>query len=120
VADVQVKPVDWQAIVGAVLKGETEDLNALLDRVDDENSLTRYYLYVKWMDAATPRPGAQDAPTDWPPWRSEWFVQYERFTKEFVEDFVATQTTRPLNILVTNDPYGEVGYYELDEFSFGG
>ena len=59
---VQVKDSDWEAIVGAVLRGSTEELKPTLDRVDSENSLTRYYLYVKWQEAGVPRPGPQARP----------------------------------------------------------
>lgn len=114
--DVAVKPADWEALVGAVLKGETDNLNVLLDRVDEENELTRYYLYVRWMDGAAPRPGPDAPIQDWPPWGSDWFSSYERFTKQFVEDYVGRQTSNAIYIIVTEDPAGEVGWFTLDEF----
>lgn len=115
-SDVTVKLADWEALVGAVLKGETDDLNVLLDRVDAENDLTRHYLYVRWMDAAVPRPGPDAPIEDWPPWRSAWFSSYERFTKQFIEDYVARQTSKAIYIIVTSDPAGDVGWYTLDDF----
>ena len=115
-SNVTVKSADWESLVGAVLKQETDDLNTLLTRVDAQNSLNRYYLYVKWQDAGAKRPGPDDPIQDWPPWGFDWFVSYSRFTKDFVEDFVARQSTNPLTILVTDDPAGEVGWYLLEDF----
>ena len=113
---VSITDDDWQALVGAILKDETDDLNVLLERVDNQNSLTRYYIYIKWMDGAAPRPGEQQPIEEWPPWVTDWFVQYTPFTKEWVEDYVASRTTNPIYILVTDDPAGDVGWYELDVF----
>ena len=115
-ADVTVSEADWAAVVGAVFKEDTDELNVLFDRVDKANSLTRYYLYAKWMDGAAKRPGPDDEFEDWPPWVSEWFVQYEAFTRAFVEDYVATRTDNAIYTLVTDDPEGEVGWYELEDF----
>lgn len=113
---VTVSDLDWESLVGAILKDETGDLSSLLDRVDADNSLTRYYLYVKWLDGAAPRPGPQQPIEDWPPWVFEWFVSYSPFTRDWVEEFVASQTSNPIYILVTDDPAGKVGWYELDKF----
>jgi hypothetical protein len=113
---VSVKDEDWEALVGAILKEETDDLNVLLTRVDEENSLTRYYLYIKWQDAGAKRPAPGDEITDWPPWRFAWFISYTQFTEEFVTDYVDGQTDHALAILVTDDPSGEVGWFTVEDF----
>jgi len=118
VADVVVKEADWESIVGAVLKNDTDDLNQVLDRVDQENELRRYYLYIKWQDGDVRRPGPDDPIEDWPPWVFDWFTSYEPFTAEWVREYVARRTSNAIYILVTDDPSGEVGWYELEEFSF--
>lgn len=115
-ASISLDLLDWSSIVGAILRQEVDDLNALLGKIDRDNDLTRYYLYVKWQDAAVPRPGPDAPIQDWPPWRMEWFTAYEPFTRQFVEEFVDRQTSKALYILVTDDPSGDVGWYTLEEF----
>jgi hypothetical protein len=113
---VLVSDEDWESLVGSVLKEDTDELDTLLRRVDTQNSLTRYYLGIKWLDGAAPRPGDQQPIEEWPPWVSDWFVSYSPFTKEWVEEYVASRTTNPIYILVTKDPSREIGWYELDVF----
>jgi hypothetical protein len=113
---VTVSDADWAALVGSVLKEDTGELTTVFDRVDNQNDLTRYYLYIKWQEGGARRPGPNDPITDWPPWLFQWFVQYERFTREFVDDFLEREAINPIYVLVTDDPSGEVGWYTLDEF----
>jgi hypothetical protein len=107
----------WEAIVVAVLTGETSGLTTILNDIDRSHSLTRYYLFVKWLDLTQPQETNNGEVTgDWPPAYTHSFVSYSPFTKTFVEDFVAGQTTRSAHILCTDDPNGDTGWKEIDVF----
>lgn len=98
--------------ISDVLSPQLTVLKEVLDQADTDNSLTRYYLCIKWHDLSA-RPADYD---DYPPVEEATLYSYTAFTKQFVEDFVEEQTARSANILVTDDPSGNVGWLELDVY----
>ena len=89
-----------------------DSLRPLLTTIDSENSLQRYYLSVSWNDLSA-RPADY---AEYPPTEEGQLYSYTAFTKAFVISFVEAQTTRYANILVTDDPSGNVGWQAIDVY----
>lgn len=87
-------------------------LKTALAATDSTNTLTRHYMWVKWYDLSA-RPADYE---DYPPQIEESLYSYTAFTRQYIVDFVLSQTPSYANILVTNDPSGQVGWMELDIF----
>ena len=113
---VSVNEKDWEAIVVAILTGQLDGISTILDKVDKNNGLIRYYLYVKWLDLTAPKVVNGQTVVDWPPERTASFISYSPFTRNYVEEFVKGQTTHYAYIQCTDDPAGKAGWKEIDEF----
>lgn len=124
-ADITMAQVDYSAVVAiyetlknselstnSTLQPLLNELKDILNRTDVANTLTRYYLSVKWYDL-TANPADHE---NYPPELEEKLHSYTAFTKQYVIDFVESQTNRYANILVTDDPSGNVGWKDLDTF----
>ena len=108
----------WLAIVSSIVLDNTTGMADTLADVDTANGLTRYYLWVSWLDRNAPKYDGADPVLNWPPQEqtSEPFIAYSPFTQAFVEEYVAAQTSQYVYILVTDDPAGQAGWKELSVF----
>jgi hypothetical protein len=94
------------------LKPHIDSLKTLLEDVDDANSITRYYIGVRWDDLSVRAADYED----YPPQQEELFHSYTAFTEQWVLDFVEAQTVHYANVLVTDDPSGNVGWVTVSAF----
>ena len=115
---ITITDAQWLAIVSSILSGSTTGMKDMLDEIDETNGLTRYYLWVRWLDRSAPRYDGADPVLNWPPQEEtdEPFIAYSPFTQAFVEEYVAAQTSDYAYILVTDDSAGQAGWKELDVF----
>lgn len=92
-------------------------LSAFLADIERANNITRYSLWVRWQDPTAPLPPGVRFPTSWPP-SLQYFIQLltRPITYTDVTTLVASRTPNALNILVTKDPAGLVGWAKLDDY----
>jgi len=115
---VTLTDAQWLAIVNSILLETTTGMKPTLDEIDTANGLVRHYLWIRWLDRNAPRFDGPDPVLNWPPQEATDtpFIAYSSFTRTFVEEYVATQTSQPVYIQVTDDPAGQAGWKELDVF----
>jgi len=83
-----------------------------LEGLERTNSITRYFLYVRWRDRARPVFENRD---DWPPTMTTTLARYTSpWTYEDVIAAVAAYTSNYFSIQVTEDRTGTVGWTDLD------
>lgn len=104
----------YDALLYAALRGDVSEVRRVLQRVADDNATTRYRLHLQWVDAdiRVPPRGV----TSWPPVEREVLVLDRPIERADVTDFVSRRTARPVDILVTPDPDGVVGWTTIDHF----
>lgn len=85
--------------------------------IDKRNGLTRYFLFVRWQEAKPALPPTTDFPAVWPP---AYKMKLERTDRPIAQDDVtkalSTRAKDPQNILVTQDPAGNVGWTKGEDY----
>jgi hypothetical protein len=90
-------------------------IDAFVQDIDRTNDVQRYTLQVRWQDPGQPLPMGVSFPDVWPPELQTMITRTDRpIARTDVTDAVGKLSTRPLNILVTSDPGGLVGWSTLD------
>ncbi len=112
----------YEALVALSRKGttnedETRSLEAFLRSIEKANGIARYFLLVQWQEAHQPLPASTQFPQTWPP---EMRAAIEFISRPIargdVDALLAARAKSPVNVLVTNDPAGIVGWTQLDKY----
>ena len=92
-------------------------LEAFLKDIEKANGVTRYSLWVRWQDPTAPLPPGVRFPLTWPP-PLQQFIQFvsRPISKTDVLMLVSQRTPNALNIFVTPDPAGLLGWSKVNEF----
>lgn len=112
----------WNAIVAHLrlaeeaYPGKLFEIEQLIAGIERENGVVTYVVWVRWRDANSPQPSADENPAEWPPTLTAAINQTSPVTKATIEAFVAQRTTRPAGIWVTRDPAGQVGWMKLGAY----
>lgn len=118
----QLPQQDYEALIalarkGAVAADEQRRLDNFLRRIEKDNGITRYALWVQWQEQDQPLPPAARFPEKWPPEMRFYLELISRpIARVDVEAVVKQKARKPTNILVTRDPGAIVGWATLDQF----
>ena len=121
-ADLTLQQEQYEALIALARKGTTNEgearaLDAFLRSLEVANGITRHFVLVQWQEAAQPLPPSTNFPGKWPP---ELRASIELITRPIaradVDALVAARAKSPINVLVTSDPGGIVGWTQLDKF----
>lgn len=102
---------------GADTPDKKRVLENFLKSIDVANGVSRYVLLVQWQEAGAPPPATADFPTSWPPNMRLLLERADRpIAKSDVTKAVDAKASQPIEILVTKDVGGVVGWTKLDDF----
>lgn len=92
-------------------------LGDFLVGIEEANGITRYFLWVRWQEVGRIHPANQPFPENWPP-TQEAKIERLNFpvSRATVEAVVADRSKNPTNILVSEDPGGELGWTSIDQY----
>jgi hypothetical protein len=92
-------------------------LDAALQDIEKSNGITRYSLCIRWQNPTAPLPPGTNFPKTWPE-NLQYFLQFisRPITKADVLAIVAQKTSNAINIMVTPDPAGLLGWTKVDLF----
>lgn len=87
--------------------------------VDRENGVRRYLLHIRWINVGGQIPSRVELGLVWPA-TSTYTLRKEDtpISRLEVDEVLAANATNPVSVMVTKDPNGEVGWTELDVYSF--
>lgn len=102
---------------GTVNQQQAIVLDAFLVDIEKANGITRYSLWVRWQDPNAPLPPGTNFPSVWPPYL-QTFIQFisRPISKTDVMDFVKQKAPKAVNIMVTPDPAGLLGWSKVEEY----
>jgi hypothetical protein len=102
---------------GSIDQQKVNVLSAFLKKVEQENNITRSSLWIRWQDPTAPLPLGVRFPETWPPNLQRFLQLLTRpIAKTDVMTIVTAQTPNAINIMVTPDPAGLVGWTQLSAF----
>ena len=108
----------YDALINAGLEGNTSAIESLRSTIDGANSITRYRLNIRWQDVGGSPPPTIELGKGWPP-ELTFLLELERpIAKEDVLVTVSAQANNPVDIHVTPDVTGAVGWTLIDDFDF--
>ncbi len=102
---------------GADTPDKKRVLENFLKNIDKANNVSRYVLLVQWQEANAPLPKNADFPTTWPPSMRYLIERADRpIAKSDVMKVVKEKASNPVEVLVTKDTGGVVGWTKVDDF----
>jgi len=116
---------EWEALVsfaraGSTSTEQTRQIDAYLRTVENRNNIKRYYLVVQWKEAGYPLPPTAKFPSPWPPELRFTLERTDRpIARADVEKVLSIKAKKPVTVLVTTDPGGELGWQPIDTYFQG-
>jgi hypothetical protein len=97
---------------------DRDELVALQKSIDTANGVRRFLLVIRWMERGGKTPSRIEIGKGWPPTQT-FTLQLDRpISRTDVDNVLSTQAKNAVYPTVTNDELGEVGWTELDLWSF--
>ncbi len=116
-ATITMTRAQYDALLAAALVADPT-VKTLGKTIDKANGITRYILQIRWQDmGGTPLRRIELGK----PWPEEltYKLELERpIARADVNTVLATQASNPVEVWVTPDPDGLVGWTEIDSYSF--
>jgi hypothetical protein len=112
----------YEALVAMSRRGCADEnalrrLDDFLQLIERQNEIVRSLVVVQWQEADEPLPPGTDFPEVWPPeLRRQVELVGRQVARADVERVVAQASRNPVNVMVTRDPAGILGYTTLDDF----
>ena len=89
----------------------------LIEKIEKENSLTRYYLALRWKDRESNEYSPSQYQDEWPPTRTAVLSRYtSAWTYDEVMGAIRNTTPHPFSIEVTTDRSALVGWTDIDTY----
>lgn len=102
---------------GSINTERARQLDEFLRTIEKANGVTRSLVWVQWQEIDSPLPPGTVFPEKWPPeMRKKIELVTRLVSRADVDTMLAAQARNPINVLVTKDPAGVLGYIELDDF----
>jgi len=116
---ITITRAQYDALLALASASDPSAAYQLQKAIDATNSITRYILNIRWQEmGGTPPPRINLSTTGWPPTQT-YRLELERPIERADVDVALKQAaTNPVDVHVTSDPAGKVGWYELDAYSF--
>lgn len=121
-ADLTLSQQDYESLIalarkGATSVGEVRALDAFLKSIETKNNITRHGLWIQWQEVGKQVPITASFPTSWPPELRFYLELLSRpIAKSDVVAVLAKKAIKPLNVLVTPDPAGIVGWTTMESY----
>lgn len=113
---------EYAALVALARKGcanadQTVGLEQYLKAIEKREGVQRYLLWVQWQETGVGLPLGTRFPDKWPPELRYLIERLDRpIAKSDVASALAQRAKKPLEVMVTDDPAGLVGWTKLDQY----
>ena len=102
---------------GATTQTKQLELDQWLKLIERSNGVTRDFIWVQWQELSAPLPSGTRFPEEWPErLRRTIELTTRRIARADVEQVLEQYANSPIEILVTPDPAGIVGWKSLDAY----
>lgn len=121
-ADFTLTQEQYEALVslsrrGATTESSLRQLEVFLRSIEKANGVTRYFLLVQWQESNQALPPTAEFPKVWPPELRATIELISRpIARADVDALIKKKAKQPVNVLVTTDPAGVVGWTQLDKY----
>lgn len=113
----------YEALISLARGGAENDahkltqLDQFLKSIERANGITRGFLMIQWQERSAPLPAGTQFPAKWPPKLRKVIELISRpIAKADVDAVIAQFASEPLDVLVTQDPAGLVGWTPVDDY----
>jgi hypothetical protein len=113
---------EYDALVALALEGATteerkREISSFVGFIDEANDIVRRTLWVQWQETDTPLPAGIRFPETWPPEMRKKIERRDRdIGREDVKKVLEQYAVRPINVMVTNDIGGILGWTLLADY----
>ena len=121
--DFRLTQEEYEALLALARRGvtgnsqKTVDLDQWLHQIESRNGVIRYFLMVQWQEVSAPLPTGARFPDVWPEKLRRTIEFISRpIAKADVEALLAKYASEPIEVLVTPDPNGLLGWTPVDSY----
>jgi len=114
---------EYEALVAFARVGAAGDssktiaLDQFLKSIERNNNVTRYFLWIQWQEKSAPLPAGTRFPEVWPERQRKYIELISRpIAKVDVQAVLDAYANDPVEVLVTPDPNGLVGWTPIDSY----
>ena len=102
---------------GSVNQNVSAELETWLRDLERRNGVQRYFLLVQWQELGSVLPAGTKFPEVWPPsLRAQITLTTRPSCAQDVQDLLRNRARRPVEVLVTTDPAGILGWTKLEDY----
>lgn len=102
---------------GTMNQDLSRKLESFLRLIEEGNDIERHFLWVQWQEADQSLPPTVQFPDKWPPeLRTSIELTTRPIAKADVDAVLAKKARTPMNVLVTKDPAGILGWTQVESF----
>ena len=102
---------------GASTPDQSRSLNNFLEQIEKASGIKRYKLWIQWQETDQPLPPTAQFPHSWPPEMRYYLELLSRpIIKSDVTDVLTAKARKPVNVLVTPDSGGVLGWMTADMY----
>jgi len=95
-------------------------INAFIQEIEKANDITRSFLWVQWQEMDYALPPTARFPDKWPPELRFSIERSDRaLSRADIEKVLAVKARKPVTVMVTTDPGGELGWIAIDDYFQG-
>ncbi len=118
-ATVTMTRAQYDALVAAGIEGDETEVKRLQKLIDDANSIKRYRLFIRWQDVGGQAPATIELGKGWPE-QQTYLLEKETLpiAREDVDEVISIQAENAVDVQVTLDVNGVVGWTLVDDFDF--
>lgn len=121
--DITLSQEEYEALIALARRGtsgdsqKTVELDVWLHRIERNNGIVRHFLMVQWQEASAPLPQGTRFPEVWPQKLRKTIEFISRpIAKADVEAVLEKYASEPVEVLVTPDPNGLLGWTPIDSY----
>lgn len=95
-------------------------INVFIQDIEKTNEVVRSFLWVQWQETDYALPPTARFPDKWPPDLRFSIERTDRvLCRADVEKVLAIKAKKPVTVLVTTDPGGELGWVPINDYFRG-
>lgn len=103
---------------GQVDQSKALALDTFLKKIEKDNGVERYAIWVQWQEMNSPLPPNTNFPEVWPPQMRAYIEKVTGpISRADIDHVLASKAKKPTSILFTKDPGATYGWTPIDQYT---
>ena len=115
---ITLRKTDFDVLAALALSASVDrrQTQKFIEKLEQDNGITRYRLLVRWQDPNAPAPPGQAYPVSHPPFSTGLLELTRLPVRVDAEGLAKSSAPQAINIMVSKDLEGQGGWHTLDGY----